>query len=292
MRAYIKPQEGDWAHKRVVRALTQYAPFGIEIVADSSSADLIVLHVIGRQDRIGRQVSHLKARGQQYAAIQYCVRSTMRPSTENWFPLWRDAILTWSYYDLKALCAEDGTSQDFPSYYAPLGVDASVFYPRNRGERQYVIGTSGSSWVTESIREAGYAARRVDRLMFHLGPRLNRRPHIVYANGMDDDALADLYSQCEFVAGLRRTEGFELPAAEGLLCGARPICFDRRHYKWFEPWAIFIPEGPREQVIDSLEAVFHSGARPVTEAERGAAKVRFDWNTIVTGFWRRILDGY
>lgn len=293
MRTYIAPPQVDSRSLgRVVAALIQYAPPDIEIVADPNVADLAILHIIGRQDRNRKQANWLKAKGQQYAVIQYCLRSTLRPSTKNWFPLWRDSVLTWSYYDLKTLCTQDGTPQEFPFYHAPLGVDATVFYPRNHQQRQYVIGTSGPSWVVESVREAGYAAQRAGRLMFHLGPRLNRKVHIMYANGMDDAALANLYSQCEFVAGLRRTEGFELPAAEGLLCGARPICFNRLHYRqWFKPWALFIPEGPREQVIDNLESLFRSGARPVTDAEREAAKKRFDWDTIITGFWDRVLWG-
>lgn len=287
----MPPQVDSRSLIRVVNALIQYMPSDVEIVANSDAADLIILHVIGRQDRNRGKAERLRARGQRYAVIQYCVRSTLRPLTENWFPLWQDAILTWSYYDLKALCAEDGTSQDFPFYHAPLGVDADVFYPRNHA-RQYAIGTSGHSWVTESVREAGHATERAGRLMFHLGRRLNRKPHIMYASGMDDHVLANLYSQCEFIAGLRRTEGFELPAAEGLLCGARPICFDRPHYRqWFGPWAVFISEGSREQVINSLESIFRLGADPVTKTERVAAKALFDWETIITGFWKRALWG-
>lgn len=291
VKVYVMPPPVDsWVLKRVADALIQYAPHDIDIVSSSDGADLVVLQIIGRQDRNWGRVTRLKGRGQRYAIVQFCLRSTRRPLTENWFPLWRDAVLTWSYYDLKALCAEDGTPQDFPFYHAPLGVDATVFYPRDYPQRQYVIATSGLSAVTESIREADFAARRVGRLMFHLGHELNRGTHITCARGMDDDILAKWLSQCEFVAGLRRTEGFELLAAEGLLCGARPICFDQPHYRqWFGPWAIFIPEGSREQVIDSLEGVFRSGAEPVTEEERNAAKVLFDWDTIIAGFWNRTI---
>lgn len=292
MKVYITPSyTNSWALKRVVTALVRYVPYNAKIVANQNAADLVVLHVIGRQDRNRARAEHLRTRGQRYVVIQYCVRSTLRPSTQGWLPLWQGSVLTWSYYDLMALCAEDGTSQDFPFYHAPLGADAAVFYPRQH-QRQYIIGTSGYSWVTESVREAGHAAQRTGHLMFHLGHRLNKRSHIVYASGIDDDALAHLLSQCQFVAGLRRTEGFELMAAEGLLCGARPICFNRSHYKqWFAPWAIFIPERSREQVINNLETIFHSGARPVMRAERDAAKICFDWKTIIGGFWNKVRHG-
>lgn len=289
VKAYIEPREGNRAHGRVVKALAQYAPPSVEIVTDLETADLVILHIIGRQERVHRRVEHLRARRQGYAIIQYCLRSTQRPSTENWFPLWRDAVLVWSYYDLNALCMEDGTSQDFPFYHAPLGVDSMVFYPRHV-PRRYVIMTSGLSWLTESVREAAFAAKRVGRPVLHLGPEVSR-PWVTCVSGMDDNILANLYSQCEFVSGLRRVEGFELPAAEGLLCGARPICYDRPHYRqWFGPWAVFVPETTRAPIIDDLESVFRSGARPVTGAERKAAKMWFDWNKIVTGFWRGVLD--
>lgn len=292
VKVYITPPQTDsWALNRVVAALVQYAPADIEIVADLNAADLMVLHVIGRQDRNRKTAEWLKTRGWQYAVIQYVLRSSMRPSTKGWLPLWQDALVTWSYYDLKALCTEDGTSQDFPFYHAPLGADADVFYPRGH-QREYVIGTSGHGWQSESVREVAYAARRIGCSLFHLGPELNRGSSVICASGIDDDTLAHWYSRCEFVSGLRRIEGFELPAAEGLLCGARPICFDRPHYRqWFDPWAVFIPETRRAQIIDDLEIVFRAGACLVTEAERDAAKTRFDWNAIVTEFWNRVRCG-
>lgn len=292
VKAYIaSPKPSSLALKRVITALAQYVPSNIEIVADLGAANLVVLHVIGRQDGNTKRAKRLRARGKQYAVIQYTVRNTREPSTENWFPIWRDAVLTWSYYDLKRLCAEDGVPQNFPFYHAPLGVDSTVFYPRDV-QRKYLIGTSGDYWLSESIREAVYAAKRVRRPVFHLGPELNRGSDVTCVSGIDDDTLASWYSQCEFVAGLRRTEGFELPAAEGLLCGARPVCYDQPHYRqWFDPWAVFIPETSRAPIIDDLEVVFRQGAYPVTKAERDAAKIRFDWNKIITGFWNRVLWG-
>lgn len=290
MRVFIKPPPVEsWALRRVADALAKYSPH--EVVEDQDDADLVVLQVIGRQDRNHARAKRLRDRGQMYAIVQLCLRSTMRPSTEGWVSLWEPAALTWSYYDLRALCAEDGVEGDFRFYHAPLGVDASVFYPRGR-LRKYIIATSGLSRLQESVREAEIAAGRVNLPMFHLGPKLHLGPHVTCARGMDDNGLAEILSQCEFVAGLRRTEGFELLAAEGLVCGARPVCFDRPHYRqWFSPWAIFIPEGPREQVVSSLERVFRGGAISVSSEERQAAKVRFDWETIVAEFWRRVCHG-
>jgi hypothetical protein len=66
--------------------------------------------------------------------------------------------------------------------------------------------------------------------------------------------------------------------------------FDRPHYRrWFDGFAEFIPEGSPEEVADALEALFKQGARPVSEAEILAARDYFDWDTIITGFWEKVL---
>jgi len=285
VKAYIATPRQDWPLRRVIGALVSYAPDRVDIVTDESAADLVVLHVIGRQEGTLRRAKRLVANGQRYAVIQYSLRSTKQPHTSAWLPLWRGAALTWGYYDLGAWCAEDWTPFDFRFYHAPLGVNSEVFWPRKK-ERKYVIATSGHSAVTEAVREAAFATKRVGRSMLHLGPELNRGSDIVCKSEVGDDALASLLSECEFVAGLRRTEGFELMAAEGLLCGARPICYDRDHYRqWYGPWAVFIPEGDRPAVISDLEAIFRKGAAPVTEDEIAAARELFNWEAVITSFW-------
>ena len=291
MKTFISTKRRDWPLRRVVSALTQYAPWQIEFVETESKADLIVKHIIGRNKRTTKEVRHLQESGQRYAIIQYALRSTIAPRTSAWLPIWRNAVLTWSYYDLWKWCRDEWTPTDFPFYHAPLGVDSSVFYPR-AAERNYVIATSGRSAVTESVREAIHATQRAGRSMFHLGPELKRGDDIVCRTGLRDDELATILSQCEYVAGLRRMEGFELLAAEGLLCGARPILFKRHHYRqWHEPWGIFISEGQRPEVIDSLEEIFNADRAPVKQEEREAAARLFNWETIIKGFWDRILDG-
>jgi len=290
LKVYTGTHRTDWPLQRVIQALERYAPPDIEIVSDQSDAELVVLHVIGRRNHTAREINQIQKVGMQYAIIQYSLRSTLQPCTSAWLPLWRGAVLTWSYYNLESWCRQDWTPFDFPFYHAPLGVDKTVFYPR-RGQRGYVIGTSGHSAVVEGIREAAFATKQVSGTMFHLGPELGRGNDIVCKSNLTDNELAELLSQCQFVACLRRTEGFELMAAEGILCGARPICFDRDHYRqWHEPWAVFIPEGSREDVIDSLAAVFRHGTEPVTQEEMDQAASLFDWEQIVSGFWNGCLD--
>lgn len=197
----------------------------------------------------------------------------------------------------KAAENED-TMFDGAFLHAPLGVDSSVFkFYEGRDDKYahggngYVILTSGLSRLQESVRECEIASDIVERHMFHLGRRVSGRPHVTCAEGMSDLELAKVYSTCEFVSGLRRTEGFELPAAEGLLCGARPILFDSANYRFnYKDWGLYIREGSRQEVVDQLVDIFKQGAEPVTTHEREEAAHWFNWERVCGEFWQRCLQ--
>jgi hypothetical protein len=279
---------------RVAKHLTELAPRGLEFVRRESEADVIVLHAIGYPETV-EAVRRIVARGQRYAIIQYCLRTTQQPNTRPWLPLWAEADCVWSYYDLFDLIVHDGSALDgtygINFYQAPLGVDPEQFYPES-SEKKYTLFTSGYVADSECINECAEAVKRVNGKMFHLGPHLDLDPRYVHsALGITDGQLRDVYQTCLFVAGLRREEGFELPAAEGLICGARPIMFDAPHYRtWFDPWAEFIPERDPQSVVESLVTLFKKGARPVTARESYSATVRFDWFRIVNGFWQYVQE--
>jgi len=280
---------------RVAEALAKYAPPSVEIVAKEADADLVVLHVIGRRDQMLAKAREILKRGARYAVAQYVLRSTQKPSPDDWFDFWIDSAVVWSYLDLvRAITTDDLSDHRFEElagsfYHSPLGVESDVFRPSSAVSNQYVIGTSGQSWLTESVRECVVAAEKVGRRAWHLGGELGRRA-VDCKSGIADYVLADYYRASSFVSGLRRIEGFELPAAEGLLCGARPLLFaNSSGYDWYKPWGIFIEETDRQGVIDQLVPIFRAGAKPVTAEERAAAAERFNWKTIVQEFWRRAL---
>jgi len=295
MKVYVDTNDNSRAIQRVVQALKAHAPKKVQFVGYPQLADLVVLHVIGRRDRMMRQAEQLKADGKSYAVIQYALRSTKTPKTADWQPLWKDAQIIWSYLPIHKwwLSEFEGVGrfeQASNLYHAPLGVDAKVFKPKTV-TKFFAIATVGTDWLTQSVRECALAAQVANRKAVHIGSDLgNRGPGIASYTGISDEAVAQLYSDSDFVSGLRRIEGFELPAAEGLLCGARPILFDQPHYRdWYGDWAEYIPEGPREQVIDLLGALFKSQPRKVTPKERAAAKEKFDWKKIISEFWKRVL---
>ena len=109
-------------------------------------------------------------------------------------------------------------------------------------------------------------------------------------HGLTDAQVATRWNECDYVAGLRRIEGFELPAVEALFCGSRPICFDAPHYRqWFGGLATFIREDTPDEVEGALVDIFESDTRPVTADERAEALRRFSWAPLVKGFWERAL---
>lgn len=292
MKVYLELPLEDRALQRVYDALVKYKPKQIEITKSPSDADIVVLHVTGRHDGVEAQIELLKKHNKDYVMIQYVLRSSKNPDTHDWIRMWQDARMVWSYYYLPELCFEDKLDEKFLFYHAPLGVDTDVFYDRksDKGHTKAVIATNSRGYLVESAKECIQAAKRVGRTTFFLGKELNMGKDVFCKTDISDNDLAYYYSISEFVSGLRRVEGFELPAAEGLMCGARPIMFDRPHYRmWFDEFAEFIPEGTREETVEHLVRLFEKGARPVTEKEIARAKEVFNWEKIASGFWQGLL---
>lgn len=244
--------------------------------------DLQVMHVTGRNEQLKRRTAALN---KPYAIIQHSLRSTRNPNCKDWIEVWDGAVAVWSAYDLYELCRQDGLTPSFNFYYAPFGV-AEVFHARPVTKR-YLIGCSGD-YVTEGVRECIKAARH---RVLHLGKELNIE-NVDDISGVSDDKLAELYSRCHYFSGLRRTEGFELPAAEALLCGAVPILYDQPHYrKWYDDFGVFITENSRGEVIEQLEQVL-AVSRLLTDDQIAKARQLFDWDRIIEGFYGHIKSNY
>lgn len=307
MRIYLQLPQPSRGLRRIADALVRYAPPDVEVVDDPLLADLIVMYAIGRNDRVTEWAENVLKLGKQYAVIQVCLRSTQKPETRHWWYLWQGAVCVWSYYDLKRAVEEDGYKgpssdtimETVNFYHAPLGADATVFRdpftsPRwaslPKSGRNYTVVTSGLSRLSESVRECWLAAEQVGGQVFHIGPRMSAPSNVTFAGyNCDDKELAIHYAASEFVSGLRRKEGFELPAVEGLLCGARPLVFRSRDWEFnYGNHAIYLEETDRQGVIDQLVEIFKRGAPPVTPEEREMAVKRYDWKTIIGGFYERL----
>lgn len=297
MKIYIEPpQVRSRSIGRIAKELKLYAPSGVDFVTTRDDADLVILHIIGRFHQNSQIAARCLERGQRYVVNQYCLRSTRHRSTHAWRELWNNAAMVWSYYNLNAWIREDGGEGLVPRFYhSPLGADARAFCAPApvRCAPRFVVGTVGYDWSTESVTDVSHACARADREMFHLGDDPHLGSHITSRTNISDKELAGWYAQCQYVSGLRRVEGFELPCAEGLLCGARPLMFDTPHYRqWFQEFAVLIPETTRELVVERLLHIFKEPLDeyvPVSRDEYEFAKRRFDWATIVDEYWKRCL---
>lgn len=288
---------------RVAKGLRTYVPDGIEIVDRVSQADLQVLHVIGPQVL----KRHLKVT--DYAVIQYCLKSVNIHGDNvqiksNWEELWKKAKVVWSYYDLL-----DSIPDGERFYYAPIGVDDVFINFDKEPPRNIDIMTSG--FVTgpgaEAIEEVAIAAHNLCLIVKHLGPdqivvyktlntkeRMHFKPSKNWSavNGITDEELARIYKRSRWVSGLRQIEGFELPVIEGLVCGARPIVFDRPEMRhWYNGHAVFIPECRGNELVERLVSVLKTDPKPVTIEERRTVVEKFDWAKIAKGFWNKLLEG-
>ena len=278
---------------RIVAALKNHAPRkGVEFTLNENEADLVVLHVIGYPETV-EHVKALRDADKRYVIIQYNMRSTQCPDIKGWEEIWHNARLVWSYYDLRAMAAADQATFSFPFYQSPLGVDPvfGQFVQMGYSVKLYTMMSSGFLAESETVGEVAEAIKRVGGRHFHLGPKEVAPNADQWGLGISDYLLADVYSRCCWVAGLRRCEGFEMPAAEGLVCGARPIMFDAPHYRqWFDGMAEFIPEtNDFEATVSSIVEIFNRGFRLVNEEERQAAMSRFNWKNIIPGFWEGVL---
>jgi glycosyltransferase involved in cell wall biosynthesis len=298
MNVFLKGQVGlSKAMDRIIKQLMRHKPSYVQIVDDPLDSDLVILHVIGFPET-EETVKRLVSLGKKYAIIQYCLRTTQKPDCASWIPIWQGAELVWSYYDLQELCREDGV--EFPVdtlfYYAPLGVDTGVF---NKGLRPrpypYKILTTGTLAPHESVDLVNIALQVTGGRQVHIGQleqkRVGFKDELVdFFNEISDPVLAQKYRLSEYVSGLRRVEGFELPAAEGLVCGARPILFDKPHYRqWYEDLgAIFIPEEDDSKILLSLKQVLGTPLENWPPLDIDAAIRRFDWGRICNGFWDSI----
>jgi len=268
----------------VINGLKKYSPTDIEIVNKQDDAELVLLHVYGRISRIRNRIELLKTQNKKYAIIQYTLRHSLSPSTKDWASIWNGATRVWSYLNLKQMAKDDGENTEFNFYYAPLGVDRDVFYPQDN-DHYYQILTTGANYMTEGVRECVLASNDVGKRSVHFGLKINHN-NVDSFVGVDYPTFAKALNRCDYTAGLRRGEGFELQAAEGLVCGIRPILFDSPHYReWYDGLGIFIPELGREDVIENLRKIFKGELKSVTESEINDAQSRFDWSKLVTEFW-------
>jgi len=265
--------------RRVALQLAMHLPENMEIVTDPYSADLSVIHVVGRHDHNIKRAQDYANLGHKYAVIQYVLGSCRNPDPLDWIDFWNGAKTVWSYYDLHQWA--------LLLYHAPLGVNTEKFYKEDV-EKKYLVGTMGIDPNNECFNEVRLACFKAGGKMIHIGKKYVEDPIVDFAENVTDDELRHIYNQCTWFSALRRKDGFEIPALEAILCGAKPIVFDTLNYRqWYNNLAQFIPESTVGDTVRSLAKILSKTTPLVTDSEIEEVKERFDWKTIVEGFWAR-----
>lgn len=273
---------------RIADAISKHRPEGVAIVPDEEGADVCVLYVIGR-DYVDR-ARLLRSVGKRYVVVQCCLRTAgfHGQHDEGWYGLWRDSEFVWTYYDMHELSEAIG----FRLYCSPLGVD-SAFTPHLDITRDRLVITTGcvAGPSAEAIEEVWTAANILGISALHIGPDkvvgMGQPPGWRSTHGISDAELVVAYSRAMWVAALRHTEGFELPAAEGLACGACPILFDQwPTRRWYGNSAMYVEDRSGASLIKDL--VITMSRDPVVH--RDADLSGFDWSTICAGFWANLLE--
>lgn len=263
MKVFADSVRDDFAIKRIAYNIKRYAS-SVEFVDNEDDADLVIIYVFGLRRAVWYHVDKLMKQGKKYVIVQLALISTRNPDFLDWLKIWNNAELVWSYLDLP-----------IEYYYAPLGVDTLIFKDYGK-DRTYLIAQGSNR--DESVNEIREAAREAQGVTFSIG-----------TGNLTDQDLALFYSKCKYVSGLRRKEGFEMPVIEGLMCGARPICFDKPHYRdWFGEMPVYIPEGSSNEVINSLKLLFATDPRTVTDNEKEEVREKFNWEKIIKGFWKEL----
>jgi hypothetical protein len=264
--------------ERIIGKINEYAPPGTELTQTEAYADLVIFHVTGRHDHVLADTRRVRANGQRYAICQYSLASTRNPNPRDWIEIWEHASPLWSYYDLRGYAE---------MYLAPLGADPNIFHPVEAA-KDYLIGTLGIAYKDECVGECQIAAHTLRGRSVHVGPNFNSNPMVDYLSDISDSDLCLTYNRCRWFGVLRRGDGFEMPAVEAILCGVRPIMFDKPNFRlWYAGTAEFIPEGDPASVVQDLVRVLKAD-RPITDAEIADARRRFDWEMIMKGLWSNI----
>ena len=172
----------------------------------------------------------------------------------------------------------------------PWGFEPSTFYriPLQRG---YKILCTGYVADSEAIDACVDACVKLGSRICHVGGSLRSLPFTYLYNrheNIQDSELRALYSSSEYVSGMRREGGFELPVIEGYGCGAQPIVFDHPTMrKWYSDFVLYVPNVPRPDLARVLAEIL---AKPGGVNPKQEILDRFNWRGIIAKIWTRILE--
>ena len=170
------------------------------------------------------------------------------------------------------------------------GYEPDLFY-RYPGLKTYKILCTGYMADAEAIDACWDACGNISAKLCHVGGRL---PEVKVGRwcdrfeGVSDGHLRTLYNSAEYVSGMRREGGFELPVIEGYACGCQPIVFDQpTMHKYYEDFALFVSNVPRYDLAKRLVNLLlpKKSIRPDPKILK-----RFQWRQVMRRIWTGIKE--
>lgn len=177
-------------------------------------------------------------------------------------------------------------------FETPWGFEPKTFYWTSSPKR-FKIFTTGYQADAEAIDACYDACLRMQVRMCHVGCRLPGIPGLGLCTRYEhikDHKMRMLYAASEYVSGMRREGGFELPVIEGYACGAQPVVFDQPSmHKYYQDFALFVPNIPRFDLSLHLERVFRQprNVKPDPKILR-----RFHWSALMRAVWKRVRERF
>ena len=272
--AEVRPYTLSQSIHRVYNALKIYKPSDVEFTGIPEEADLCFLHVVG-VGSLG-QLSHIPLEKQVF--IQYCYLTTEEWYRSEWPNTWSKVNHVFSYYNLPSIIQQSMNNFTL----IPMGYNPAVFNYMPT-EKRYLCLVTGYVSESEYIREVYDACVELGGDCVHVGPDFGWGKHYVNFNGISDAAMCSLYRQSRWVAGMRISEGFELPALEGLACGIPAIILDMPCYRdWY---------GESNDVywVNPSEPVYPQIVKAISTIPQGvASSLPYTWDKVTSEIWASI----
>lgn len=177
-------------------------------------------------------------------------------------------------------------------FETPWGFEPKTFYWTPSHKRFKVMAT-GYAADAEAIDACYDACLRMRVKMCHIGCKLPGIPGTHTCTRYEhipDHKMRELYNLSEYVSGMRREGGFELPVIEGYASGAQPVVFDQpTMHKYYDDFALFMPNIKRFSLSLKLEFIFKQSRHVKPNPE---ILERFHWSRIMRGVWSRVQEAF
>ena len=275
--------------ERIRTAFITHRPKGVTFQASLEGDPIHVLHWMGqnpkehtKRDEICMSVASLPLT-KKYIVIAHIGNPHYRGLDAYYQKLLAEAILVITFD--KRILGYEGSNV----FETPWGFEPETFY-WGPNIKRYKILSTGYMADPEGIDACWDACCKLHVKLCHVGGKFLAIPPMLWNEryeGIKDHKMRELYGASEYVNGMRREGGFELPVIEGYACGCQPVVFDQPTMKkYYSDFALFVPNVPRKKLAEHLVKVLSpkKNIKPDPEILK-----RFHWAPIMCDVWERLL---